>query len=113
MLGKADRIVIDVRVDGDEITRNARNGVGARKPFTGWLGLVRALDGLLGVPSSPGAEPTARVCVAFANTEEAEEFAASGQLREAILETDSEPRPEIWSRIRRGTRTIHDRRIWL
>ena len=96
MLGKADRIVIDVRVDGDEMSGHARNGVGERKPFTGWLGLIWVLDGLLGGPSSPGAEPTARVCVAFASTEEAEEFAASGQLGEAILETGAERRPEIW-----------------
>ena len=41
------RIVIDVRVDGDEISGNARSVIGEPKPFLGWLGLIAALDRLL------------------------------------------------------------------
>jgi hypothetical protein len=51
------QIVIDVRVDGDEISGYASDGVAERKPFLGWLGLIGVLDGLLVVPSSPDAPP--------------------------------------------------------
>jgi hypothetical protein len=41
-------IAIDVRVDGDEISGQARDGTNQPKAFQGWLGLLLALDGLLG-----------------------------------------------------------------
>jgi hypothetical protein len=44
-------IAIEVRVDGDEIRGEAGDGIGRPKPFSGWLGLIAALDVLLGRPS--------------------------------------------------------------
>jgi hypothetical protein len=40
-------IAIDVRVDGDEISGSATDGGGPPRPFSGWLGLIGALDALL------------------------------------------------------------------
>ena len=42
------RIEIEVRVEGEAISGEARRDAGRSKPFTGWLGLIGALDGLLG-----------------------------------------------------------------
>ena len=51
-------IAIDVRLDGDEISGRARDGTGQPKPFQGWLGLLVALDGLLGnTDEEPSALP--------------------------------------------------------
>jgi hypothetical protein len=50
-------IALDVRVDGDEISGHACEGEGKPKPFSGWLGLIGALDGLLNTPRSAGEEP--------------------------------------------------------
>ena len=41
-------IAIDVRLDGDEISGRAGDGTGQPKAFQGWLGLLAALDALLG-----------------------------------------------------------------
>ena len=41
-------IAIDVHLDGDEISGLARDGTNQPKAFQGWLGLLLALDGLLG-----------------------------------------------------------------
>jgi hypothetical protein len=41
-------ITIDVLLDGDEISGHAGDGAAEPKPFRGWLGLLTALDGLLG-----------------------------------------------------------------
>ncbi len=41
------QIAIDVRVDGDEISGSATDGGGQPRPFSGWLGLIGALDALL------------------------------------------------------------------
>ena len=41
-------IAIDVRLDGDEISGRAGDGTGQPEPFKGWLGLLQALDALLG-----------------------------------------------------------------
>jgi hypothetical protein len=41
-------IAIDVLLDGDEISGRAGDGIGHTKAFQGWLGLLLALDGLLG-----------------------------------------------------------------
>jgi hypothetical protein len=49
-------IAIDVRLDGDEISGRAGDGTDQPKPFEGWLGLLAALDGLLG---NADEEPTA------------------------------------------------------
>jgi hypothetical protein len=49
-------IAIDVRLDGDEISGRAGDGTGQPKAFDGWLGLLQALDALLGTTDE---EPTA------------------------------------------------------
>jgi hypothetical protein len=41
-------IAIDVHLDGDEISGRAGDGTGRPKAFQGWLGLLCALDELLG-----------------------------------------------------------------
>jgi hypothetical protein len=41
-------IAIDVRLDRDEISGRADDGTGEPKAFQGWLGLLLALDRLLG-----------------------------------------------------------------
>jgi hypothetical protein len=41
-------IAIEVRLDGDKISGRAGDGTDRPKAFQGWLGLLAALDGLLG-----------------------------------------------------------------
>jgi hypothetical protein len=41
-------IAINVRVEGDEISGRAGDGTDQPKAFQGWLGLLAALDELLG-----------------------------------------------------------------
>jgi hypothetical protein len=41
--------VVDVRVDGDEISGQAGDEAGESRQFVGWLGLIAALNGLLDV----------------------------------------------------------------
>ena len=48
MSAETRHIAIDVRLDGDEISGRAGDGTGQPKAFQGWLGLLMALDGLLG-----------------------------------------------------------------
>jgi hypothetical protein len=51
-------ITVDVHVDGDQILGQAGDGITDPKPFTGWLGLIGALDGLIRVAAegdAPGA----------------------------------------------------------
>jgi hypothetical protein len=55
-------IAIDVQVDGDEIRGLAGDGSGVPRAFSGWLGLLGALDGLLdplggGIPCQPPSDP--------------------------------------------------------
>jgi hypothetical protein len=45
---RTKHIAIDVLLDGDEISGRAGDGIGHTKAFQGWLGLLLALDGLLG-----------------------------------------------------------------
>jgi hypothetical protein len=41
-------IAIDLRLDGNEISGRIGDGTDKPKAFQGWLGLLAALDGLLG-----------------------------------------------------------------
>jgi hypothetical protein len=45
---RTKHIAIDVLLDGEEISGRAGDGLGQLKAFQGWLGLLLALDGLLG-----------------------------------------------------------------
>ena len=47
-------IDIDVRIDGDQIAGHAGDGVSQPRPFLGWLGLIGALDRLMGDASTSG-----------------------------------------------------------
>jgi hypothetical protein len=52
------RLTVDLRVDGDEISGQAGDGSGQRRPFFGWLGLIGAIDELATGPGL-GREPSA------------------------------------------------------
>jgi len=47
MSDQTRHIAIEVRIDGDEISGRAGDGIDQPKAFQGWLGLLMALDGLL------------------------------------------------------------------
>jgi hypothetical protein len=48
------RIVVDVE-RGEELRGRVSDGVGPRKEFSGWLGLIAALDAMIGSPGREGA----------------------------------------------------------
>jgi hypothetical protein len=48
MSDQTRHIAIEVRIDGDEISGRAGDGTDQPRAFQGWLGLLLALDGLLG-----------------------------------------------------------------
>ena len=54
MSSHTTHIDTDVCIDRDQITGHAGNGVSQPRPFLGWLGLIGALDRLVGDPSSAG-----------------------------------------------------------
>ena len=45
---RTKQIAIDVLLDGDEISGRAGDGTDRPKAFQGWLGLLAALDQLIG-----------------------------------------------------------------
>ena len=53
------RIAIDVRLDGEEISGQAGDGMDQPRSFHGWLGLLGVLDRLLGEPGATTEEPAA------------------------------------------------------
>lgn len=53
-------ITIDVEVDGREIHGHASDGEHSVRPFTGWLGLISALETLLATPTDPPQETSTR-----------------------------------------------------
>ncbi len=89
-------IAIDVQVDGEEISGHAGDGVGRPRPFSGWLGLLGVLDGLLAAPSAGTAQAGVRMCLGFGTADEAEAFAGSTGLRDAMREAGVSGTPEIW-----------------
>jgi hypothetical protein len=89
-------IVLDVHVDGDEISGHARDADGLHKPFLGWLGLIAALDGLLDCSQPREPQPAARVSVAFSDADDARAFASSDRLQAAILEARTGDTPQVW-----------------
>jgi hypothetical protein len=50
---------MDVRIEGGAISGEVGEGTDKPQPFVGWLGLIAALDRLLGIPSSTADDPTA------------------------------------------------------
>jgi hypothetical protein len=93
---RAVQLIVDVRIDGDEISGHAGDGGGQPRPFHGWLGLLGALDGLVAAPSSGADRPSVRVCLAFQTDAEAAAFADSEALRDALRASGACSRPEIW-----------------
>lgn len=90
------RVVLDAQVGDGEISGSVRYEFGRPTPFTGWLELLVALDGLLNGSMVDAETPAARVCVAFASVDQANAFAASAKLHDAIVEIDSGGVPELW-----------------
>jgi hypothetical protein len=48
-------ITLQVEVDGDDVRGSATDAGGEPRVFAGWLGLVGAIDALLGFPPDAGA----------------------------------------------------------
>jgi hypothetical protein len=47
MTTRAVTITLELRQAGDELDGRASNGTGEDRPFSGWLGLLVAIDALL------------------------------------------------------------------
>jgi hypothetical protein len=47
MNGNAIRISVELRMSGDCLTGRVSDGTGLDRPFSGWLGLLAAIDSLL------------------------------------------------------------------
>jgi hypothetical protein len=52
-------IAIDVSITGEQIRGHVCDGVQAPRTFSGWLGLIGELDGMLGSQRQDRATPTA------------------------------------------------------
>jgi hypothetical protein len=50
-------LALDVVVTDDQPSGQICDGVGQPKPFSGWLGLIAALDALLGTATAPDDKP--------------------------------------------------------
>jgi hypothetical protein len=50
-------IRLEVQVEGDEVRGHASSGDDAGRPFAGWLGLIGAIDALLGETLPSGEAP--------------------------------------------------------
>jgi hypothetical protein len=50
-------LALDVVVKDDQLRGQVCDGVGRPKPFSGWLGLIAALDALLDTASATDDEP--------------------------------------------------------
>jgi hypothetical protein len=46
-------ISLELRLTGDSLAGRARNGTGADREFTGWIGLLAAIDALTSSNASP------------------------------------------------------------
>ena len=60
MSAQTKHITINVLVDGDQISGLVGDGDVPAQLFIGWLGLLGALDGLLGIPNSTGEQLAAQ-----------------------------------------------------
>ena len=56
--GKQITINLRVEVDGDTMRGEARTGSGSTRTFSSWLGLIGALDMLVGDPDADGSSET-------------------------------------------------------
>ncbi len=91
-------IVVDVSFAGDEIRGRVFDGERPPKPFSGWLGLIWALDALIGSPLAEGVEPGARTQDPVVNA-----------TREAELPTAERPCVESSNRESEGCAGVVDR----
>jgi hypothetical protein len=46
-------LALDVEITDDQLCGQVCDGVGQPRPFSGWLGLIAALDALLGTANAP------------------------------------------------------------
>jgi hypothetical protein len=54
MTSRAVTITLELRLAGDELDGRATDGTGDDRPFSGWLGLLVAIDHLLNAaPENP------------------------------------------------------------
>ncbi|MFL5861711.1 MAG: hypothetical protein ACJ780_13155 [Solirubrobacteraceae bacterium] len=53
-------IAIDVSIADEEIRGHVGDGVRAPQPFSGWLGLIGALDTMIGPPRQSSTAPDTR-----------------------------------------------------
>ena len=58
--GKKITINLQLEVDGDTMSGEARTGSGTKRTFSSWLGLIGALDMLVGDGGSPDGPHDAR-----------------------------------------------------
>jgi len=54
MAAQSFHLALDVVITDDQLRGQVRDGAGHPKPFSGWLGLIAALDGLLGTANATG-----------------------------------------------------------
>jgi hypothetical protein len=62
LVGVSDQVVhiaIDVRIADEQLRGDVCDGVQPAKPFSGWLGLIAALDALIGSPRQESPAPSA------------------------------------------------------
>ena len=93
--GETIRLMIDVSVDGDSISGRAGDGLGENRPFSGWLGLIGALDELVDASTRRSPDQVVHLCVGFGSARDATAFTTSATLREAILGAAADGTPEI------------------
>jgi hypothetical protein len=65
---KVVHIAIDVSVADEQIHGQVSDGTRQPQPFSGWLGLIGALDRILGPPRQMSAPPSAGDPVGHAET---------------------------------------------
>jgi len=56
MTSRAVTITLELRLAGDELDGRASDGIGPERPFSGWLGMLVAIDSLLAAEEDPPAE---------------------------------------------------------
>ena len=53
MTSRAVTITLDLRLAGEELDGRASDGNGDSRPFSGWLGLLVAIDAMLAAAPEP------------------------------------------------------------
>jgi hypothetical protein len=56
-MNKSTQITLDLEVNDDFLSGRIRDGSGAGRPFSGWLGLMAAIDELLAAAGAEDSRP--------------------------------------------------------